>query len=324
MHSEAHFDRDVEKGAGSTIPLLDLDRELDRLPESLAKRGRFPGIDLATLDGKDVLCIGAGGGQQSAIFGLLGARVTVLELSHCQLEGDRAAAAHYGYGITTIHGDMQDLSSLASESFDVVYTTSTMYVADLWKLYAECTRALRPNGVLTSGLLLRISEQSYHPFRLNVSIDFGPSYHRFRSESFHFSGPAETRGKGCRNGIATLDNWERQYILYVGTARSCRANGSPSVRSARKSACLRGFGALRSLTARALFAGPNRAFPEPETREPRGARDASAPPRSEHHSECTLDLPSPTSPTADAILKERPLPGDAPVRGTARRAGLSA
>ena len=163
IHNEAHFDRDVEKGAGSTIPCLDLDSgmvrqfargELDPpVPESLRKRGNFPGIDLTGVDGKDVLCLGAGGGQQSAIFSLLGARVTVLELSRRQLDGDLTAAAHYGYEITAIHADMQDPSCLANESFDIVYTISSMYVPDVRKLFAECARVLRPNGVLTMGLL---------------------------------------------------------------------------------------------------------------------------------------------------------------------------
>lgn len=162
VHNEAQFDQSVRKGAGSTIPCLDLSREvvrqfarseLDPLPPSLASRGHFPGIDLADLDGRDVLCLGAGGGQQSAILGLLGARVTVFELSQGQLEGDRTAAAHYGYEITTIHGDMQDLSCLADASFDVVFAPCSMYVPDIRKLFAECARVLKSEGVLSMGLL---------------------------------------------------------------------------------------------------------------------------------------------------------------------------
>lgn len=163
VHNEAHFNRDVEKGAGSTIPCLDLDRdmvhrfargELDPEPtSSLAKRGHFPGIDLAAVAGKDVLLLGAGGGQQSAILGLLDARVTVLELSQRQLDGDRAAAAHYGYEITAIHADMQEPSGLVDASFDIVYTVSTMYIPDIRTLCRECARVLRPHGTLTMGLL---------------------------------------------------------------------------------------------------------------------------------------------------------------------------
>jgi len=163
IHNEACFDRDVEKGAGSTIPCLDLDRgmvrqfargELDPVPgSSLTPKGYFPGIDLSNVDGKDVLCLGAGGGQQSAIFGLLGARVTVLELSQRQLDGDRTAAAHYSYEITAIHADMQEPSCLANESFDIVFAPCSEYVPDIRKLFAECARVLRPNGILTMGIM---------------------------------------------------------------------------------------------------------------------------------------------------------------------------
>ena len=41
----------------------------------------------------DVLCLAAGGGQQSVAFALLGANVTVFDLSETQLEHDRLAAA---------------------------------------------------------------------------------------------------------------------------------------------------------------------------------------------------------------------------------------
>lgn len=170
-HNEACFDRAVEKGASSTIPCLDLDRDMVRryargelVPEpgsSLAKRGYLPGIDLVSVDGKDVLCLGAGGGQQSAIFGLLGARVTVVELSKRQLDGDREAAAHYGYEITTIHADMQELGGLANESFDVVYSPCSNYIPDIGRLFSECARVLRPGGILTIGLMQSAKQAMY-------------------------------------------------------------------------------------------------------------------------------------------------------------------
>jgi len=182
-HNEACFDRAVEKGAGSTIPCLDLDGDIVRryargelVPEpgsSLAKRGYLPGTDLARVDGKDVLCLGAGGGQQSAIFGLLGARVTVVELSERQLDGDREAAAHYGYEVTTIHADMQDLGYLADESFDVIYAPCSQYIPDIGRLFSECARVLRPGGISTIGLMQparqlmylagQISDDPYNP-----------------------------------------------------------------------------------------------------------------------------------------------------------------
>jgi 2-polyprenyl-3-methyl-5-hydroxy-6-metoxy-1,4-benzoquinol methylase len=106
--NEPFWDREVEKGVGCTVPFLDLDPvhlrqfargELDVVPECLAGRWPCPTLLLAGVEGKDVLCLGAGGGQQSAVYGLLGARVTVVDLSQRQLEGDRRAASHYGYHV---------------------------------------------------------------------------------------------------------------------------------------------------------------------------------------------------------------------------------
>ena len=46
------------------------------------------------------------------VFALLGAYVTVVDLSGRQLGMDKKAAEHYGYQIELIHSDMQDLSDL--------------------------------------------------------------------------------------------------------------------------------------------------------------------------------------------------------------------
>ena len=92
---------------GFTVPWLDLETEtvlqyangqLEQVPETLFII-RPPGI-LINLSGKDVLCLASGGGQQSVVLSLLGARVTVVDLTKGQLEGDREAAAHYGYDVT--------------------------------------------------------------------------------------------------------------------------------------------------------------------------------------------------------------------------------
>ncbi len=73
---------------------------------------------LGEVAGKEVLCLASGGGQQSAAFALLGANVTVYDLSEAQLERDKQAAAHYHIAIKTVQGDMRDLSALLSASFD--------------------------------------------------------------------------------------------------------------------------------------------------------------------------------------------------------------
>ena len=158
--NQRHWDKCVKDGAGCTIPWLDLDAdllsryaggELDSLSEVLVARGfseKFPGYALRDVEGKDVLCLGAGGGQQSAVFGLLGAHVTVVDLCQGQLEGDEKAAKHYGYEIGTIHADMRDLSRLESESFDLIYATGTCYVPSLRQVYAGISRVTRSGGLV--------------------------------------------------------------------------------------------------------------------------------------------------------------------------------
>lgn len=144
----------VHRGAASTKPLLDLDLELveqyarGELDSISADLGRvFPPSVLEDIAGKEVLCLAGGGGQQSAIFGLLGAHVTVLDLAEGQLKSDRIAADHYGYDVKTLQGDMRDLSCFAAESFNLVYQSCSCWIPDLSVVYEEAVRVLRQNGL---------------------------------------------------------------------------------------------------------------------------------------------------------------------------------
>ncbi len=148
------WEDEVKKGCGYTIPWLDLDLSLlqqyaagkvDVLPDPYICI--YPAEVLANVEGQDVLCLAAGGGQQSAVFGLLGARVSVVDLASGQLEGDRKAAAHYGYPISTYHADMRDLSCLPDGAFDLVYGTGFCYIPDVRQVYAEVARVLRTGGL---------------------------------------------------------------------------------------------------------------------------------------------------------------------------------
>jgi SAM-dependent methyltransferase len=149
-----HWDRMVKEGCGFTRPCLNLDRNiichyiagrLDSVPAPLLEM--YPAGVLADVAGKDVLCLASGGGQQSAVFGLLGARVTVADIVEGQLEGDRLAAGHYGYEVTTLCADMRDLSCLGDETFDLVYQAPSMsYVPDVREVYTEVARVLRDGG----------------------------------------------------------------------------------------------------------------------------------------------------------------------------------
>ncbi len=101
-----------------------------------------------TLNNKSVLCLASGGGQQSAAFSLLGAQVTVLDLSQTQLERDQQAADHYGYHVTVEQGDMRDLSRFDDASFDIVWHAfSINFVPNLSAVFDEASRVLREGGV---------------------------------------------------------------------------------------------------------------------------------------------------------------------------------
>ena len=153
--NQRHWDWAVKKGAGCTIPWLDLNPEVlklyakDRLksvPEQFEEI--YPSYVLKDVDGKDVLCLATGGGQQSAVFSLLGAKVTVLDLSKGQLDGDRRAAAHYGYQVNTIQADMRDISFFTSKSFDLVYQGNSMaWIPDVKPVYTGVNRVLRSGGL---------------------------------------------------------------------------------------------------------------------------------------------------------------------------------
>jgi SAM-dependent methyltransferase len=124
-----------------TRPWLDLD-------VTSAKRRLDPAGTLGDITDLAVLCLAGGGGQQSAAFGLLGARVTVVDLSHAQLLRDRTAAVHHGIHIHTIQGDMRELSFLPQGYFDIVWHPYALnFVPDCRGVFEQVARVLRMGGL---------------------------------------------------------------------------------------------------------------------------------------------------------------------------------
>lgn len=100
----------------------------------------------------EVLCLAASGGQQAPILAAAGANVTVLDNSPRQLAQDRLVAQRDGLAITTVEGDMVDLSCFADASFDlIVHPVSNLFVPDVRPVWREAARVLRPGGVLIAG-----------------------------------------------------------------------------------------------------------------------------------------------------------------------------
>lgn len=139
--NQSSWDELVRRGVVYARPFLNLTPETAR---------QFLDPDktlLGNLTGHDVLVLAGAGGQQSAAFAVLGARVQVIDLSDGMLEGDRKAAAHYGAEIGIHQGDMRDLSRFADASFDLVWHPySINFIPDPRTVWREVARVLRPGG----------------------------------------------------------------------------------------------------------------------------------------------------------------------------------
>jgi len=104
------------------------------------------------LGGLRILALASGGGQQAPVFAAAGAEVTSFDGSDVQLEKDEETCARHGLPLTAIHGDMADLSGLASGSFDLVFNpVSNVFAASLDPIWRECHRVLKPGGRLLCG-----------------------------------------------------------------------------------------------------------------------------------------------------------------------------
>lgn len=119
------------------------DMTLDDARERLALYGLA-----GDLRGKKILALAGGGGQQSVVFSLLGAEVTVVDLSEAQLDRDREMAAHHNIHPTLIQGDIRDLSMLPVAHFDIVQQAYSLnFVPDVETVFEQIARVLVPNGL---------------------------------------------------------------------------------------------------------------------------------------------------------------------------------
>jgi SAM-dependent methyltransferase len=157
-HNRAAWDREVDAGNEWTVPVgpevIQAARAGDwsvvLIGYSPVRRDWFPD----SLAGKDVLCLASGGGQQAPVLAAAGASVTALDNSARQLAQDRMVADRDGLELTTVLGDMRDLSAFGGGSFDLVFNpVSNVFCPDLAPVWRECYRVLRQGGVLLAGFM---------------------------------------------------------------------------------------------------------------------------------------------------------------------------
>ncbi len=104
-------------------------------------------------DGTKLLGLASGGGQQMPVFAVAGADCTVLDYSSKQLESERLVAQREGYQISIVEADMTQRLPFADESFDLIFhPVSNCYVEDVYHVWNECFRVLRPGGILLAGM----------------------------------------------------------------------------------------------------------------------------------------------------------------------------
>ncbi|HEY3838981.1 MAG TPA: class I SAM-dependent methyltransferase [Bryobacteraceae bacterium] len=113
---------------------------------------------MGSLQGKRVLDVGAGLGESSVYFALLGGQVTAVDISPRMVETAMALARRYGTQIEGIVSSGEDLR-LPPDTYDIVYVANAIHhVEDRTRLLDQIYNALKPGG-----RLFTIDPVAYNP-----------------------------------------------------------------------------------------------------------------------------------------------------------------
>ena len=150
---------------------------------------------LEGIEGKEVLCVGSGGGQQAPIAAAAGANVISVDISEEQLNKDLFVANRDGLKLLTIKADMSNLSDFEDSTFDlVINAASTVFVPDVEKVWKEFYRVLKPGGELFAGMM-------------------NPSFFMFDHAEAEESGVLEVKHKLPYSDVDSLDKKELKRIV---------------------------------------------------------------------------------------------------------------
>lgn len=154
-HNSEAWTREAEQGNRWTVPVTSGTVEEARKGNYsvlLTPTKPVPREWIGDVNGKKVLCLASGGGQQGPVFAALGAVTVVLDNCPEQLERDEDVAKRDGLNIRLELGDMRDLSRFQDETFDLIFNPiSNCFIEDVAKVWSECYRVLKKGGTLLAG-----------------------------------------------------------------------------------------------------------------------------------------------------------------------------
>lgn len=205
-HNRRAWDARARAGDQFTCPARD---EHFRDPLSAVDADRWLGASIA---GKQVLCLAAGGGRHGPLYAAAGARVTVVDVSPQMLALDRQVAAERGLDVRTVEASMDDLAALAPASFEiVVQPVSTCYVPNVERVYRQVARVLAGGGLYIS--------QHKQPVSLQAAV--APSQRGYvLAEPYYRSGPLPEVAGSPHREEGTLEFLHRWEELLGGMCRA--------------------------------------------------------------------------------------------------------
>ena len=165
-----------------------------------------------SLKHRQVLCLGSGGGMQSALYAAAGAQVTVVDISAEMLALDREVAAERDLMVTTVEASIDCLEVLASARFEtVIQPVCTCYVPDVEAVYREVARVTAPGGLYVS--------QHKQPVSLQASVKPG-NLGYFLETPYYQAGPLPNVSGSPHREEGTLEFLHRWEPLLGGLCRS--------------------------------------------------------------------------------------------------------
>ena len=154
-HNRKAWDGYVKKGNQWTIPVSDEEIEKAKKGEweiVLTPTKPIPQKWFGNVENKKILCLASGGGQQVPMLAAAGAIVTSFDNSAAQLQQDTITCEKHGLQITAIQGDMNNLSHLKTEEFDIVFNPcSTIFVEDVKNVYTQVYSVMKQGASFMTG-----------------------------------------------------------------------------------------------------------------------------------------------------------------------------